>query len=174
VITPVSAAYNFTLSGVGNYSIKPSNLFTHVDVDGSPKDLYATVEDIAEVRLSGNLIASRVLNRRTGVVSGCTEDQSSEIHSAIYEADFLITGAIRFLDNMNQNNPPSRWTTWFGVLQPCRKIFVRNVFTLMEQFGLINFNYDCGCNRPDLTSYLRAYIFQSWDYCYSVTDRSLD
>jgi len=51
----VSAAYGFTRSGAGHYSIKPSNVFVYVGDDRTPKGLYAIVEVVIEVKLSGNL-----------------------------------------------------------------------------------------------------------------------
>jgi len=173
--TPVSAAYNFTLSGAGNYSIKPSNLFTYVDVGGSPRDLNATVGDIAEIRLSGNLIVPRVLDRRAIKLNHCSQSQKSDLVAAIREAFRLLVNAIQFLDHMNQANPPPRWTTWFGPFMPCKKDFIRSVFvSMISDAGFQKFNYDCSCNDAASTSFLSAHIFQLWDYCYSVTDRSLD
>jgi len=173
VITPVSAAYNFTISGAGNYSIEPSSLFTYVDPDGTLKVLHATVEDIAEVRLSGNLIVSRAFDRRA--LRDCTFSQRVAIVAAYAEAVIRIHNAIDFLTAMSLINPPPRWTTWFGPLNGCKRDHVRNVFQLMLIRG-IGFDYNCNqcIGYPQATSYVRAYIFQSWDYCYSVNDRSLD
>jgi len=65
----VSATYNFTRSGAGHYSIEPSNLLTYVDADGTPKDIRATVEDVAKVKLSGNLAVSRAHDKRISYAS---------------------------------------------------------------------------------------------------------
>jgi len=171
--TPVSAAYNFTLSGAGNYSVGPSNLFTYVDVNGTLKDLHANVEDIAEVRLSGDLVVSRVLDRREGLTVACSKDQYSELSTAIIAAYGLVRRAIIFIKDMDHENPPPRWITWFGVSPPCAMDWAPRVFQMILSFGFNNFNYDCRCDRPDLI-FSSAYIFQSWNYCYSATDRSLD
>ena len=56
--SPVFPAYDFTHFGVGNYSIEPSNFFAYVGGDGTPKDLYATVEGVAKIRLFGDLAVS--------------------------------------------------------------------------------------------------------------------
>ena len=165
MIIPVSAAYNFSLSGAGNYSIKPSSLFTYIDhVDGTPKDLHATVEDIPEVRLSGNLIVSRVLNRRDGERQGCTPLQSFNLDLAIGEADVLIEDAILFLGTrMNSPSPPPRWTTWFGETDECAKEYALDVFMLMRSPSLVNVRYKCIEKIGYPTSIRGAYIFQSWD-----------
>ena len=55
----MSTAYKFTRSGAGGYFIKPSNLFTCVDVDRTLKEFYVVVGNVARVELSGDLTASR-------------------------------------------------------------------------------------------------------------------
>jgi len=172
VITPVSAAYNFTSSGVGNYSIKPSNLFTHVGVGGTPKEIYATVEEIAEVRLSGNLAVSRVLDKRESARLGCSDMRTVIINGVIEIAHIYVDGAIGFIDAMNRADPPLRWTTWFGRGHSCRITRIRSVFWLMQDHdvmdgeygGIRTVNFDCNCNRPDVVTYSSSsvYIFQSW------------
>jgi len=159
VTTPVSAAYNFTLSGPGNYSIKPSNLFTYVGVNGTPEDLYAAVEDIAEVRLSGNHVVSRVLDRRAGDVQHCSMDQRLQISAAVIQAYLMARDAVKFINTINYFNPPPRWITWFGQFNACKRIYVRRVYELMISFGFAHFNYDCSCGRADVFAFASAYIF---------------
>ena len=169
VITPVSATYNFTLSGTGNYSIEPSSHFTYLDVNGTLKDLHATVEDIAEVRLSGNLIVSRAFDRRA--LRDCTSIDLIYFAHAIEEARARITDAIAFISQMidTGGDPPPRWKTWFGPRRAhCDAGRVRDVFNNMIEHGLNNLDYRCGrCDAtPLLTAFLRAHIFQSWDCCH--------
>ena len=41
----VSAAYDFTRSGAGEYYIEPSDVFIYVDADGTPQQFHAIVRD---------------------------------------------------------------------------------------------------------------------------------
>ena len=174
MITPVSAAYNFTLSGAGNYSIKPSSLFTYIDVNGTLKDLHATVEDVAEVTLSGNLIVSRALDRRDLTILDCTDMQTLGLRDALRGASRVLKGTIAFLTSMNKETLPFRWTTWFGYTDECRMEYVRRVYYSVGA-NLLKFTYQCSpCENYPYITHVCAYIFQSWDYCYPVTDRSLD
>jgi len=165
VITPVSATYNFTLSGTGNYSIEPLSLFTYLDVNGTLKDLHATVEDIAEVTLSGNLIVSRALDRRGGEFRACSPEQAAVITLAIDGArgpEGPIKSAIDALEAMVPGYPSLRWTTWFGPVGPCDVIYVRAVFQRVRE-DLLKYNYRCSLciGSFSVTSYVCAFIFQS-------------
>ena len=154
----VSSAYNFTLSGPGQYSIEPSNLFTYVDADGTLKDLHATVVDVAEVNLSGTLAVSRVHDQRTGFI-GCSANRQSQIHAAARSAQAYSRNSYRYLAGISRGT--RRYTTWFGAYVTARKNTVQNNFRLINSRQFSSFTYDCTCNDRDLYAYVCAYIFQS-------------
>jgi len=166
----VPGAYNFTKSGSGDYSIEPSNLFTYVDADGTPKDLYATVEDAIEVKLSGNLAVSRPHDKRASFVS-CSATRQSQINAAASSAQGLANNAHSYLQSISSGT--RRYTTWFGAYTASRKSTVQSHFRLINSRQFSGFTYDCTCTDSGIYAYVCTYILQSWD-CLSVTDRSLD
>ena len=162
----MSAAYNFTQSGTGDYSIEPSNLFTYVDADGTPKSLYATVEDVAEVKLSGNLATPRVHNKRASFVS-CSSTSQSQLSTAAANAQAYATDAFEYIKGIASGTP--RYTTWFGTYTQHRKDIVQDHFGKIRDNQFSGFTYSCTCPDPSIFSYVRAYTFQLWD-CYFATD----
>jgi len=151
---PVSTVYNFTKSGSGDYSIKPSNLFTYVDPDGTPKNLYATVEDVAEVKLSGNLAVTRVHDKRAGFLS-CSAPRWSQINTAITNAEDYAELAYSHLRGISTST--TRYNTWFGNYTASRKSTVENHFRLMDSNKFSSFTYDCYCAIPGIYAYVCAY-----------------
>jgi len=143
---PVSTAYNFARSGAGNYSIEPSNLFTYVGVGGTLKDLYAAVEDIAEVRLSGNLVVPRALDKR-GTMIGCSLYQELDIYLAALKAEIYAKNACCFLDSIDDRKPPPRHTRWFGKYTFLRKVKVQETFKRMIDYIFGTWSYNCSCDE---------------------------
>jgi len=166
----VSAAYDFTRSGAGYYSIKPSGLFIYVGGDGTPKGLYAIVEDVAEVKLSGNLAAPRIHDKRASFI-GCTSARQSQLRTAISSAQTAANRAYSYIQSISSGTV--RYTTWFGTYTASRKSTVQNRFRLISSNLLSNFIYDCTCTTPGTDAYICTYIFRLTN-CPSVTDGSLD
>ena len=171
---PVSAAYDFTRSGAGDYSIEPSNLFTYVDTDGTPKDLHATVEDIVKVKLSGDLaVPRRVHNKRD--FYGCSTEEQKILDIAIRVAEPQVEATLTYLKRMRGST--ERYETWFGKYDEGRKDAVRTVFQrISDNTAFAALTYDCTCpkpKKPTTVAYVCTYIFQPWDH-YPVTDKSLD
>ena len=159
IITPVSAAYDFTQSGPGYYSIEPSNLFTYLDADGTLKNLYATVEDVAEVGLSGTLAIPRVRSKRVPFIN-CSLDKQSTISTAAASAQAYASEAYSYLRGISGGTP--RYTEWFGLYTPPRKSIVENHFQLISSRSFSSFTYDCAppkCKNPGVSAYVCPYIF---------------
>ena len=154
----VSSAYNFTLSGPGQYSIEPSNLFTYVDANGTLKDLRATVVDVAAVNLSGTLAISPVHDQRTGFI-GCTAIRQSQINAAASGAQTYARSAYYYL--LGISSGLARYTTWFGSYVTARKNTVQNHFRLINSRQFSSFTYDCTCKKADTFAFVCACIFQS-------------
>jgi peptidyl-Lys metalloendopeptidase len=166
----VSAAYDFTRSGAGDYSIESSNLFAYVDADGTSKNWYATVEDVAAVKLSGVLAVSRVHGKRA-TFDSCTLAMESRLNASAASAQHLAANPYHSVSSPSSG--PNRYTLWFGAHDASRIGTVQNYFELISSHDFSSFTYDCNCADNDSFSYVRLYIFQLQD-CYSVTDRSLD
>jgi peptidyl-Lys metalloendopeptidase len=139
----VSAAYDFTRSGAGMYSIEPSSLFTYVDGNGITRDFNATVEDVAEVELFGNLAVSRAHDKR--IFLNCDQFQAYSIRKAIEHARGLVVKAHNYLRGINANTLDTRrYNTWFGKYTLYRATAVQTTFQqMLEMFDRLT--YECGC-----------------------------
>ena len=148
----------------------PLSLFTYVDVHGTPKDLYATVEDVAVVKLTGNLAVPRV-NSKRATFNSCSPTAQSQLNTAATSAQTLAFNAYAYA--MAISSGTYWYTRWFGAYDSSRLNTVRSHFELIVGHDFSTFTYDCSCTRSDWFTYIGPYIFQLWD-CYLVTDRSLD
>jgi peptidyl-Lys metalloendopeptidase len=147
----VSAAYDFTKPGAGDYTIEPSNLFTYVDADGTPKNIYATVDETAKVKLSGTLSFPRA-HRKRATFNGCTPEQQLEIESAIPYAHNYSVESYTYLSAIS--GPTTRYTAWFGEYEEGRKSTVQEHFNLIGSTDLSTFSYDCTCTTVDTFAYV--------------------
>jgi len=125
----------------------------------TPKDPYATIEDIAEIRLSGSLAVSHVLEKRDPN-ENCLLDQKLQISFAVIKAQDYAESAYHYLGLIDDDHPPRRYTTWFGTYTFLRKVIVQETFFQMVNYGFSKYTYDCSCIRTDVFAYVSAYIFQ--------------
>jgi len=152
VIHDLSAAYNFTRTGAGDYSIEPSNLFTYVAADGTPKNFLATVEDAAEVKLSGTLAVSPVHDKRATFV-GCLPARRIQINAAASSAQTYSVRAYSYIRGISSRT--LRYTTWFGTYTSSRKSIVQDHFQRISSRQFSSFTYDCStCTAPDTFAYV--------------------
>ena len=147
----VSATYDFSRAGTGDYSIDPSNLFTHIDSDGTPKALHATVEGIAKVKLSGDLTVSRHAHDKRILSNGCSAEEEKKLHDAAVAAGYLINKSLYYL---NKSSGKARYKAWFGRPDRTRKDHVKSVFTNMrEKANILKVTYECGvCTAKHLST----------------------
>ena len=148
--------YNFTRSGAGAYSIEPSTLFTYVDADGTPKDFHATVEDVAKVKLSGNLAVSRVRDKRA-TLTNCKWLEQVLLENAIESAQTYAEEAYTYVRGMSRDS--SRYRTWFGTYTPIGQIIVESHFQEINSHQFSSFTYDCSCSNPSSAAYVCAHVF---------------
>ena len=168
----VSAAYDFSRAGAGDYSVDPSNLFTYIDSDGTPTDLYATVEGIAKVKLPGDPAASRhVHDKREIDTKGCNDKEKLKIREAAVTADYNLNKVLYYFDAQYGE---TRYETWFGAPDRGRKRTVKKMLMRMkEKANTLRLTYECGiCTDPVGHASARTRIFSR--ACYSVTDISLN
>ena len=157
----MSAAYDFTRSGAGGYSIKPSNLFTYVDTGGTLKNLYAAIEYVAEVKLSGNLAVSRrVHDKRDIKFDNCSSGEESVIRDAAFYADIYAIDAYEHLKYISRATP--RYRYWFGPDSDARRSLVESHFERISYNKFESFHYICDNSicPPKHGAYARACIFQ--------------
>jgi len=151
----VSTVYDFTKSGSGDYTVEASNLFTYVDADGTPKDLYANVQDVAEVKLSGNLAVSNLHVKRASFV-GCSALRQSQLNTAAVSAQYYAIYAYNYISSLS--SVTARYKTWFGTYTPARKNAVQSHYQLIKNHAFSSYKYDCTCNDPGIYAYVCAYI----------------
>ena len=154
----VSTAYDFTRSGAGDYTIKPSNLFTYVDADGIPKNLYASVEGSAKVKLSGKLAVSRAHHKRA-TFNDCSSTQQSDIELAASNAQVYASEASNYITGISSGT--ERYTTWFGTYDDSRKSTVQEHLSLINSRDFSSFTYNCTCTEASLFAFVCAYTFKS-------------
>ena len=170
--------YDFTRSGTGEYSIEPSNLFTYIDADGIPNDLYATVGDIAKVKLSGDLgVSGRVHNKRGPEFSGCEPWQVEDLQFAINQVPGRTAEAIDHHDQVwSQDTVTPRYRRWFGTFHHQYWIDIGIALSWISEPGLFSqVTFTCLTETPRHATgliYSGKYIFQRWDR-HSVTDLNL-
>ena len=155
----MATAYNFTRSGAGDYSIEPSNLFTYVDGDGALKDLYATVEDVAKVKLSGILAVSRHVydKRNLPRFQHCSWDEARDITSAAMGADDYAEDSYNHIERLWTGSV--RYLTWFGFLTEPRRATALDHFRKIRGRPTVNFTYVCTDRDPTWFAWVCACIF---------------
>ena len=155
-----ASLYDFAHSGGGDYSIKPSNLFTYIDADGTPKDLHATVEGIAKVRLSGDLTISWRVHNKRATFNNCSPEDEDDLKAAIESAHDLVTEAYKYLRRISSGTP--RYTAWFGTYRLNFKKAVEHTFEQMtaeDQFTRLSYTCDPACSgaKPEKRHKAKAY-----------------
>ena len=149
---PVPAAYGFTQSDTGDYAIEPSNLFTCINADGTPKDTRVTVEGIAKVKLSGNPAASRRVHEkrikskpRPKLKVHCEFKEQQIVEMAVWRA---LDAAAAAYSSLKPEKTPNAYKTWFGAYDSNRKQKVTANFKEMRDI-LPKFTYQCGCDGAE-------------------------
>jgi len=155
----VAKAYDFSKSGTGDYSVKPSNRFTAVGDDGTIKDVYATVGNTAKVKLSGDLPASRVHSKRDADPSSCSSDQVSQLATAAGDAQSYASDTASYISGVSSDTP--RYTTWFGTYDSTRRDTVESHFKAINGNTFSTFIYDCTCTDTSIYAYVCEYTPQS-------------
>ena len=138
-----------------------------------PKDLYATIEDVAEVNLSGTLAVSRVHDKRANY-NGCASHRQQAINYAAANAQNYASESYSYLLSMPTSlSGTRRYNTWFGTPYANDKYTAETIFKAISSHQFSNFTYDCTRNKPDVSAYVCAYNFQSSSY-YSTAKKSFD
>jgi len=163
----VTKAYDFTKSGTGEYSVEPRNLFTAVDAGGTPKDVYATVGKTAKVKLSGDLPAPHVHDKRA-TFDSCSSEEQSQLRTAAKNAQTYASRVYNYITDIPGET--IRYSTWFGEYDEDRKTTVEEHFHSINSNDFSEFAYDCTCTDPDTFAYVCAYNSRAWA-CYLAVDK---
>ena len=179
---PAPAADRFTQSGTGDYPIEPPNPFTYVDADDTPKDLYATAEGIAKVKLPGSLAVPRSIHDKRVLlgpkIQECAKSDKVDIRAAIREAEEDLASAYSSVRNLKLGDAgldTDLFERWFGTYTDGGRSTVKGILSSMKRTVRFS-SYTIRCEpMPDVgyPAEICNYTLQPWD-CYSVTDTSLD
>ena len=149
----MAKAYDFSKTGAGEYSVKPSNRFTTVDENGNPQDVYATVGDTAKVKLSGDLSSSSAQDKWADPAS-CSPAQVLQLNTSAGDAQLYAKTAFAYISGVS--NGTARYTTWFGAYDGIRQSTVKNHFQAINAGNFSKFTYDCTCTTPTIYAYVCA------------------
>ena len=137
--------------------------------------MHATVEGVAKVKLSGDLVTRRqVHDKRFGSGSKpkfahCSPVKKQMIKEAVKDAQGALEEAIAQIDSEDHG---TSFTTWFGRVPDLSYIVRKNLegFKILLDFSGYTFDCNCGDNFP---SEISKFTLQLRDRR-SVTDKSLN
>lgn len=160
----------YDLSTTGNYSatydVASWNLFSEKGSDKniveslSSNTLDIFIEGRAPASFSGN--SASLLAAVTGgtTFSKCTVTQQSTLTIARSEASTYAANALSYLNANVNNQPTTRFTTWFGALSASRYSTVTSHFSAISSaMDTQSVTLDCGCKK---TYY--AYVYPTQPY----------
>ncbi|KAG8904274.1 hypothetical protein FRB99_001977 [Tulasnella sp. 403] len=169
----LAGVYDFTTSGVGDYSISVGSSLYALDPAGGLFITAANVESHT-VNIAGSLSPSKpgvIPNpgrKRAFGFLGCNAAQQNELTTAAQIAQRYISNAVFFLAGLaigsgtgsifGPPKAPLRYTTWFGEYTAARGDLVRRHFALMNNDPL-DTTYECGCGsseEPGVVAFVRS------------------
>ena len=118
-------------------------------------NLYATVQDSAQVKLSGNLAVSRVHVKRVTYAS-CAWIDMVLLQNAIDSAQTYVDRACSYIKGLSGTTP--RYKAWFGTYTDSRKSTIQDHFRSISSHQFSSFTYDCACTDSDKLAYACAYV----------------
>ena len=143
-----------------------------------PKDLYATVGDIAKVKLSGDLsVSGHVHNKRDPTFPSCEPWEATDLLQAIRSVQPRAAEARQHLINVwSQATVTRRFSIWFGeFISEYRSDIELVLWWMSDPLLFKRVSFTCiagnGGNTGPIYS-IGKYIFRRWDR-HSVTDINL-
>lgn len=167
----MSAAYDFSTSGVGDYTIRASGCFYVVDTFGDIMPISAdTGHHIAKiaVKLARPTAEKTVVEKRAKFI-GCSSSQESEITSAIPITTRYVQHALKCvtllvsqrLDSLcycsylqEHTSGTARYIAWFGDYADQRHGTVLSHFQHIDGCDFSSFTYDCTCSDADVFAFV--------------------
>ncbi|PFH45487.1 hypothetical protein AMATHDRAFT_71656 [Amanita thiersii Skay4041] len=154
IIHDLSKAYNFTLSGEGQYSIKVRNAFYAVQQDTRQQaTLFNAESNGLSMHLSGNLVVvdESMLRKRTNF-GGCTAEQEKTIRTAAALGSGLAKSSEVYLRATSEDK--ERYTTWFGTYNQSLHNLVLDNFAKISSNNFHQYTYNCSCNMVGTYAYV--------------------
>ncbi|KAJ3488199.1 hypothetical protein NLI96_g3032 [Meripilus lineatus] len=149
----LSAAYNFTESGVGKYYVEANNVFQYVDPSTQKAtELVAEVAEAHAASISGKLAVARPTVQKRATFTGCSSSQQSSLNSAAPAAQTYVKNALAYLKA--HTSATTRYTTWFGSYTSSRHTTVQNHFNNMNGNTYTSYHWDCTCTDSGVYAYV--------------------
>ncbi|KAK7695330.1 hypothetical protein QCA50_002521 [Cerrena zonata] len=162
----LSAAYNFTSSGEGKYSVEANNLFQIVDSSNKVQEIYADAE-AHSAAVAGNLaIARRSTNSQFGKRAsfiGCSATRQTALNAAATAAHTYAANALSYLQS--HTSASTRYTTWFGAYTAARHTTVQTHFSNIAGNDFTSFTFDCTCTEADTYAFVYSDDFGTITLC---------
>ncbi|KAK7046104.1 hypothetical protein VNI00_007105 [Paramarasmius palmivorus] len=160
--------YNFTNAGTGAFTFTPTNLFQHVELDGSITVIEASTAP-ALTQLTGQLSSSsflssasiggsnpdtrrhNALGKRASYRSNCSSSRQTVNNQALTASATLARNAVSHL----QANPSgsSLQTTWYGTFASSRYSVTLSSFQTLVS-APSGWTYDCSCTESQTYAYV--------------------
>ncbi|KAF8740052.1 hypothetical protein AX14_008960 [Amanita brunnescens Koide BX004] len=161
----LSAAYDFSSLGAGEYTICPSGCLYIADGSGDIVPFSADTEHHI-AKIAGTLARSTAdqptIEKRAKFI-GCSSSQESEITSAILTATQYAKKAFNYLQAHLSGTP--RYATWFGDFTDERRDAVISHFAHIHGNDFSSFTYDCTCSDPGVFAYVKPEEFGDIHLC---------
>lgn len=151
----LGAAYNFTASGAGSYSIEPSNLFHYVDASGTPVEIRASIQDAHVAKVAGKLAVARpsepALGKRATYRS-CSSTRQSQLVTAASSGNSYASSAYSYANS--HTSATTRYTTWFGTYTSSRHSTVVSHYQKISSHDFGSYTFDCTCTDSGTYAYV--------------------
>ncbi|KAK0503495.1 peptidyl-Lys metalloendopeptidase [Armillaria luteobubalina] len=161
----LGAAYNFTGSGEGSYSIEPASLFYYVDPDTSELASINADTEKHTIQISGTLAVARRSNLDKRIsYNGCNSTMQADIVSAAAAAQTYANSSYDYLSSHTAST--TRYVTWFGTYTSARHSTVLSDYSNMLAHPYANYTYDCTtCTKPNTFAYVYPASFGTIYLC---------
>nr|VWO97136.1 Uncharacterized protein [Ganoderma boninense] len=164
----ISAAYNFTSTGYGTYTIEPSDLLHAVGSNNEISEIHADVEPFAATIAAGKLVVARPSHPTGGSLAkratftNCTASQQTQVNTAASGAQNYASTSLTYLRTTTNT---TRFRTWFGSYDGDRHDTVTDHFSRMNANNFANFQYDCSCTTAGVFAYVYPDQFGTVNLC---------
>ncbi|KAK7688332.1 hypothetical protein QCA50_008704 [Cerrena zonata] len=167
----LSAAYNFTSSGEGKYSVEANNLFHIVDSSNNLQDIYADAEAYT-ADVAGQLAVARRSNNsqfgKRATFTGCSSSRQTSLNAAATAAHTYAANALSYLQA--HTSASTRYTTWFGAYTSARHTTVQSHFSNIAGNDFTSFHFDCTCTEADTYAFVDPSDFGTINLCGAFWD----
>ena len=149
----MSAAYDFTDTGYGTYTVEASNRFHALDPENNEFPEILANSGVCSVSFTrGALAVAAPSPMEHASFNNCSTDQQLALNAAAAAAEDYARTTYSYLDA--NAGPSSRYTTWFGEYTSVRHSIVQDHFHKISTNNFTGYSYDCTCTRNATYAYI--------------------